>query len=93
MKPCRSDCPQGDCANCVGFADQQPDRCEPKNCDQSCRCLRSKLPARWVLGERVVIDASAARKAIGFCPMFVDVRGSALLASNLARLRVLRAAS
>lgn len=21
MNPCRSDCPQGDCANCVGFDD------------------------------------------------------------------------
>jgi hypothetical protein len=76
MNPCRSDCPQGDCANCVDFGARA--RCEPaaRRCPQVGACARACEPT----GARV-IDASISLKRLRWCPLFVDRRGAALEAA------------
>lgn len=76
--PCRSDCPQGDCANCDGLAPARPiARCVPTYCDQRGRCARAALTPD---GHTHDIDASGCKLPGGWCAMFLDVRGGALLA-------------
>ena len=72
---CRSDCPQGDCANCFGLPRPRPtSRCVPADCAQASRCAHAAAsPAR-----PNDFDASGCKTSDGWCPMFIDKRGLAL---------------
>ena len=52
--------------------DTAPDRCEPlQYCAHHAKCERGAVPARYVAGKRITIDASAMLVATGWCAMFV----------------------
>lgn len=75
---CRSDCPHGDCANCDGLAPARPvARCVPADCAQRAACARAAVKPD---GHTQDFDASRCKTADGWCPLFVDARGTALLA-------------
>jgi hypothetical protein len=73
--PCRSDCPQGDCAGCVFPWPTARSRCVPTACPQAGQCLRAAMP------EAVdVLELDASRQLRGQpCWLFIDSRGAALL--------------
>lgn len=83
--PCRADCPSGDCAGCA-FPPARPRavdappapraRCMPCACLQANRCERHCMHPWDGVPD---IDAGAAL-VDGWCPLFLDTRGAALLA-------------
>ena len=78
MTRCRSDCPQGDCANCTGLGPARPvARCVPTACAQQSNCLRASMAPDSRTHD---IDASGCKTPSGWCPVFIDARGAALLA-------------
>lgn len=73
--PCRADCSAGDCAGCV-FPPTPRARCVPGACPQVDRCERACMAPLDGVQD---IDASCSF-VNGWCPMYVDTRGAALLA-------------
>lgn len=74
--PCRSDCPSGDCAGCAFPPPAPRARCVPCTCPQVDRCERACMAPR-----AGVPDIDASRALIdGWCSIFIDTRGAALLA-------------
>lgn len=77
--PCRADYPAGDCAGCAFPLPAPRARCVPDICLQADRCARAcMVPFRGVPD----IDASHAL-VDGWCSIFVDTRGAALLARTV----------
>lgn len=75
--PCRSECPAGDCAGCA-FPPRRALCVPTAGCLQEGDCARH-VASLCSATERPV-DCSVLRHATGaWCPMFVDVRGAALL--------------
>ncbi len=74
--PCRSDCPAGDCAGCAFPPAAPRARCVPRSCPQAEHCARA---AQAPSAGTPDIDASRALCGGGWCPLFVDRRGAALL--------------
>ncbi len=75
---CRSDCPQGDCANCDGLPRpaRRVSRCVPSDCPQASACAHA---AAAPSPDHHDFDASRCKTSDGWCPMFIDLRGLALV--------------
>lgn len=77
-EPCRADCPAGDCAGCAFPPPAPRARCVPYACPQVDRCERACMHPWDGVPD---IDASVAL-VDGMCAIFLDTRGTALLARH-----------